>query len=710
VDAAVKREIAEALKSLGITELYQYQYDAIQSLRAGKHTVIVAGTGMGKTEAFLIPILEQAMEAKPPTAIVIYPTKALARDQMWRIRRLADRLGIRAMVYDGDTPQRERRIMYENPPHIIVTNPDMVSQALMWVPKFRELVKRVRFLVLDDFHVYSGVFGTHMYMLLRRIKRFTTPTFAATSATIGNPGEFGEALFGERTNVVIGPTGRRGKIIHMLIHPRTRPKWVEAATLAKNCVETGTKCIVFADSHRIVELVYRALKMWGVNHVAVHRAGLSAEERRSVEEGFRRGEYLVVLATPTLELGIDIGDIDAAILATMPPTYSRYLQRIGRVGRRGRTGLVVQILGNDPMSTYYRNWPQEFYARQPEPVAIERENEDVIARHLVAMAYDRWIRTDELTPLEKTIAEKLTAEKALEKVGPYLRPGPRAREIVSELSLRGSPHQVKIKTTDGKVIGHRELPLALMELHPEAIYVHGGKTYRSVKLDLTTREAIVEPFDAGDLITQALEDMEPEIVEVLEEGRVMGIPYIYGTLRIRIRVIGYALKRFTTDETIGEYSIEPIEYSFTTRGFIVNMPTLRFSPMEDVDWEERAKAYHATEHVLISAAEIVVGASKTDLGGISYPSGHIVIYDSAVGGSGTAKLVLRNFTRVAEVALRIVKGCDCVDGCPKCVYSPYCGNNNKMLSRRNAIRVLDAVLRGTKAEAEPLPSHTPGIA
>jgi DEAD/DEAH box helicase domain-containing protein len=175
---------------------------------------------------------------------------------------------------------------------------------------------------------------------------------------------------------------------------------------------------------------------------------------------------------------------------------------------------------------------------------------------------------------------------------------------------------------------------------------------------------------------------------------VEGVPYQFGRLRIKITVYGYALKRFTTEETLGEYSIEPLSYEFETKGVVFYMPYVRFSANDALDWEARAKGYHATEHVLISAAEIAIGASKTDLGGISYPDGVIVIYDSHVGGNGTARLLLNNFRRVAEVALKIVKGCDCADGCPKCVYSPYCGNNNKMLSRRNAIRILETVLRG----------------
>ena len=706
VGSVLRPEVAEALRKMGIEKLYQFQFDAVQSIRAGRDTVIIAGTGMGKTEAFLAPILEESLDTfRTPVALVMYPTKALARDQLTRIRALSDKLGVRAMVYDGDTSPRERRILYQTPPHILVTNPDMVSQALMYVPRFRQLISRVRYIVLDDFHIYSGVLGSHMFHLLKRLGRFVKPQYIATSATLGNPAEFGQLLLDRTVNVVQGPRGRRGELVQILLRPRFRSKWAEAASLAKLCIDMDMKCLVFTDSHRYSEMVYRALKLQGLgDKAAVHRAGLAAEERSWVEDAFRRGDLNVVIATPTLELGIDIGDIDAAVLASVPPTFNRYLQRVGRVGRRGQIGYVLQILGNDPISNYYRNNPVDFFAREPEPLGLERENDEVASLHVLAMALDRPIREGELDSYQNALLRRLHAEGYLEKVGRFYRISKKGREKLAELSLRGSPQIVRIKTADGRVIGHRELPLALYELHPEAIYMHGGITYLVKSLDLNRKIAYVEPVDAEDLSTQALEDMEPRLEEVMEEGRVEGVPYQFGRLKIKITVYGYALKRFTTDETLGEYPIDPVSYEFSTKGAVLYMPTLKFSPNDAVDLEERAKGYHATEHVIISASEIAVGASKTDLGGISYPDGVIVIYDSHIGGNGTSRLLLRHFRRALEIALKIVRGCDCVDGCPKCVFSPYCGNNNKMLSRRNAARILEAVLKG---EAAPVVGEIP---
>ncbi len=709
--AGIPAAVAEALRRSGIARLYDFQAGAIRSIRDGRHTVIVAGTGFGKTEAFAVPVLEEALGSlgEGPLALVIYPTKALARDQVERLRRLADPLGVRVMVYDGDTPPHERKLLYQHPPHVLVSNPDMVNQSLIHVYRFRRLLRNVRYVVLDDFHHYGGVLGSHMYMLLRRLRRFVRrPTFVGTSATIGNPEEFGRAIFGvDDVEVVEGPRGRRGPTYHILVRPLYRSKFVEAANIAKTCIEMGKKCIVFTDSHRLSELVFRVLRMGGYDrHAAIHRAGLDVDDRVRVERMFRRGEIDVVIATPTLELGIDVGDADVVVNASIPPSFSRYLQRIGRIGRRGQTAYAVQILGNDPMGTYYRNFPREFLERRPEPVGLERENEDVARAHLLAMAADMPIRPDELSPFELRMAEELLAGGLLEYRGAYLGITRRGREELRWMNLRGVGHVVKIRDLDGDIVGHRELPLALFELHPNAIYLHGGRTYVAVSLDLERMEALVRRADVGDLYTQALEDMEPHVEDVLEEGAVMGVPYIYGKLRIRRTVYGYALKRMFTEETVGEYTLdEPLSYEFRTKGIVLRMPIYRFSSRDEVDFWERAKAYHAAEHVLITAAEIVVGASKTDLGGVSFPSGHVVIYDSHVGGSGTARLVLANFPRVVEVAHNIVSSCDCMDGCPKCVFSVYCGNNNKYLSRRNARAVLGLVLRRSAAptRVEPVP-------
>lgn len=694
--------LIDYLQSRGIERLMEYQWRAYTLIKSGRDVVIVSGTGTGKTEAFILPLISRLSAERDSMALILYPTKALARDQYARIREYVSRVDMRVEVYDGDTPEDVRRRIYSSPPEIIITNPDMLHYALLYVDKFKSILPRARFIVLDDFHMYEGVFGTHVHYVLRRLERFCRNVqYIATTATIGNPREFAKLMFRRDVEVIHGVSGRRGLTRHVLLKT-TRTKIHEAVELVKLCVRHGKKGIVFADSHRVVELIKKLLDREGLgHHVAVHRAGLTREERAEIEDKFREGKLLFLIATPTLEIGIDIGTIDVAIMATMPPSYIRYLQRSGRVGRRGQVSYVIQVLGSDPISTYFERYPEEFFNRKPEPLHIDPHNRELAKMHLLAMCEDAPVRLSELTDFEYNIVMELVEEGLLKIVrDKYVFLTEAGRKVVSRLrSLRGAGDRVKIVIKVGreeKIIGERELPIAIRELFPGAIYLHGGRAYRVTRLDMTSRKAYVERlWEEPNIITVALYTSTPRVEQVLEEGRALGISYQYVELTIRESVEGYVVKDMQTGKVLGENNLpEEISYEFRTKGLIMFMPEIRFSSEDAIDYLERAKAYHAVEHAVIYAAQICIGAGQTDLGGISYPTGEIIIYDSHLGGSGLSRQLAYRLRDVLEVAYKIVSSCRCLDGCPKCVYSPYCGNNNKYLSRRNAAKVLELVLKG----------------
>ncbi len=694
--------LIDYLRSRGIERLMEYQWRAYTLIKSGRDVVIVSGTGTGKTEAFILPLISRLSAERDSMALILYPTKALARDQYARIREYVSRVDMRVEVYDGDTPEDVRRRIYSSPPEIIITNPDMLHYALLYVDKFKSILPRARFIVLDDFHMYEGVFGTHVHYVLRRLERFCRNVqYIATTATIGNPREFAKLMFRRDVEVIHGVSGRRGLTRHVLLKT-TRTKIHEAVELVKLCVRHGKKGIVFADSHRVVELIKKLLDREGLgHHVAVHRAGLTREERAEIEDKFREGKLLFLIATPTLEIGIDIGTIDVAIMATMPPSYIRYLQRSGRVGRRGQVSYVIQVLGSDPISTYFERYPEEFFNRKPEPLHIDPHNRELAKMHLLAMCEDAPVRLSELTDFEYNIVMELVEEGLLKIVrDKYVFLTEAGRKVVSRLrSLRGAGDRVKIVIKVGreeKIIGERELPIAIRELFPGAIYLHGGRAYRVTRLDMTSRKAYVERlWEEPNIITVALYTSTPRVEQVIEEGRALGISYQYVELTIRESVEGYVVKDMQTGKVLGENNLpEEISYEFRTKGLIMFMPEIRFSSEDAIDYLERAKAYHAVEHAVIYAAQICIGAGQTDLGGISYPTGEIIIYDSHLGGSGLSRQLAYRLRDVLEVAYKIVSSCRCLDGCPKCVYSPYCGNNNKYLSRRNAAKVLELVLKG----------------
>jgi DEAD/DEAH box helicase domain-containing protein len=698
-------QLAEVLRSMGIGKLYEYQYRAYLEITGGRNVIITSGTGTGKTEAFIVPILARALGGR--REVVVYPTKALARDQESRFRALAEPLGLRVATYDADTPPEVRRGVYGGDYALVLTNPDMLNTALVHVPAFRRFMSTVDYVVIDEVHVYNGVLGSHLHYLIRRIRRLNPGVrFAAASATIGNPAQYFEGLTESPVVHIDGIRGVRGELIHIMLRPIKRDKLQEVVNLVKLCVELNKKCLVFADSHWMVEVVKRMVNSAGVgDKVAVHRAGLRPDERRRVEDMFKRGELRVVLATPTLELGVDIGDADFAVLATNPPSFIKYLQRAGRVGRRGQRAYVVQVLGDDPMSTYYASHPEEFYNRSPEPMFMEPNNDEIATRHLLAMIKESAVRLSELDEYLRYLVGKLSNEGLVSVRGDRVFLTENGLRAINSFNvIRGNGDVVLIRRRGGGVVGYRELPMAIRELHPGAIYMHGGSTYRVLELDLQRRRAIVTPEDSSDLVTKALYNSNPTVVNVIAESRYRGIPIRYAVLDIEEEVYGYVVKRMSGNETLGEYRLnEPIRYRFRTKGIVLNMPPVQFSAIELRDMVERGKAYHATEHVLISAGEVIVNAAPTDMGGISYPTGHIIIYDSYPGGSGVTRLLMERIDKVIDVAYSIVTSCNCRDGCPRCVYSPYCGNNNRMLSRLNSIKVLEAALRGEEGVDEPPP-------
>ncbi len=693
VEEVIKESVlVEALKSRGITRLYRFQVEAIEKVREGKNVFIVAGTGVGKTEAFMLPILERLVGGASEMAVLIYPTKALARDQLDRIDWYTGRIfGFRVGVFDGDTPEEERRRILLYPPRVLVTNPDMLHVTMRSSAGYKDLFARAKYVVLDDAHVYSGVFGSHVHYVLRRFKRLLPekPLLIGASATVGNPSEFAEKLFGEEAEVIDAGRTRKAPVFHVMLSPRARSRSSEVLWLLKKLSEKGLKTIVFVDSHRLAESL--ALQAYNVGvRAAVHRAGLLPEERRRVERAFKAGELDAVIATPTLELGIDIGDLDAAILYGVPPTFSKYLQRAGRVGRRRRTGYVFLVLGNDPISAYYERNPEDFFGQAPDPVFLEPENYEVVKIHLIAMTADAPVRLSELSQWERLQAEELIRQGYLRVSGSGLLVPTRLgmKFLREHENLRGVGDQVKIVSEGGRVIGYREKQMAIKELFPGAIYLHGGRSYLSLRFE--GERAVVKPLPSRTppVTTSPLFYTIPEEGSVYLEREVMGVRVSYLDLAVTDVVYGYVTKTFPEGQVINQRLLESeLQYRFKTKGLL-----LEFQPKAEWSEMQNAEAFHAVEHALIYAGQLVLGASPTDMGGISFPSGHIFIYDGFPGGSGVTKALYYKLEHALRKAFDIVSRCTCEDGCPRCIFSPYCGNNNNILSRRRAEVVLGEVM------------------
>lgn len=702
-EAPLDPRVKDVLSKLGFRGLYGHQVEAARHIMAGDNVIIVSSTGSGKTEAFLAPLISRSL-MNGERHVIVYPTKALARDQERRMNALLSPMGVVPAVYDGDSDEDERNAVYSGSARMILTNPDMINAALPRVRAFREALADARYVVFDEFHVYNGVLGAHLHYLVRRMRRINNGlNFIAATATIGNPLEYFSKVIGAPASLVAGPQHRRGVVRHIMIKPIGLSRLQAAVKALEKCLEAGMSCIMFADSHRLVEEAKMVMDRgrWG-SLVKVHRAGLRSDERHEAEDEFKEGKIRALIATPTLELGIDVGSIDAAVLATSPPSFSKYIQRSGRVGRQGQLSYVIQVLGDDPMSTYYARHPAEFYERSPEPMFSEPNNPDVALLHLLASSMESGINKEELSEFELGVLAELESRGLVEVRGRWVRPSADGRKALENfITIRGSGDVVKIR--DGnKLLGYRELPFAIKELHRGAIYLHGGRAYEVQELRLDARSAFVKPVKAS-FTTRPLYTTFPQVTNVIEETKLLEVPVHFAELTITETVVGYVKKSLERGD-IGEERVEPVSYGFRTKGLVLYLPQHSFSNFEARNLLESAKAYHAVEHVLISAGELVTNAAPTDMGGVSLPTGHVVIYDSHPGGSGVTRLLMDRLEEALGIAWEVLTSCNCEDGCPKCIYSPYCGNNNRFLSRHNAIKIIDLIKHGATAPATPLPN------
>lgn len=698
-EAGLPKKLVDSLKRYGIARLYRYQYEALEAFRRGRDLVIVSGTGTGKTEAFLLPVIEALSRrygGGRPRAIIIYPTKALARDQIARMERIASSIGLKLGVLDGDTPRSVRSKIYADPPDLLVTNPDLLHYGMAFSGNVKRLVRNVEYVVLDEFHVYRGVFGSHVRWVLYRLERLAggDVRFIMAGATIGNPVELGRSLTGREPKLIRGPPRRRGSVVHMFVDAGPVSRWSMSAALIAFLASRGVKVLGFVDSQQMAELIARIAKRnWRVE-VAVHRAGLPAEVRRDVEDSFKEGRINAVVATPTMELGIDIGDLDAIIMAHLPRSFSSYLQRAGRAGRRGRVGLVATVMADDAIEAYFIRRPMEYFSQEPDPAYVEPSNREIARLHLAAYLLAKGGERLERLPLELREAVRELETLGVVKIhGGLVYPEwRRARDYVeAHGGIRAAGPQVRIvDEASGKQLGTREVPAALYDLYPGAIYYLAGGTYLVLRLDLEALTAKVRRVsDSIGYYTKPLYTIDVVAIHPLEDRRVGPLRLVYADVKLTVIVEGYLAKDEYSGEVISETLLdEPVKWSYWTKGVVTRYPNPGLTDPEDA-----ISAFHALEHALIHASRPVVGASDTDLGGVSYPSGHIVIYDSTPGGNGASRLVYERFEKVVDIAENILAGCSCEDGCPKCIFSPYCGVNNRFLSRRKALRVLYAAHR-----------------
>lgn len=711
--------IKEKIASLGIEKLFKHQAEAIDSIFNEKNVILVSPTASGKSLVYIIPIVSRFIEDSNSTFLLIYPTKALAQDQIKTVKNVISEA--EPAVYDGDTPTYIRSIIRKRS-HIIATNPDMLHYGIL--PnheKWGNFLKNLKLVVIDEGHVYRGAFGANAAFVFRRLLRLAkhyggSPQVVITSATIANPEEFAKKLTGLDFEVIINKGLSRFLKWFIFWNPpfdigksrRLSPNR-DAAAVFSAAIEFGLRTIVFSKSKQTAELIAKyaseRLEPEKRKKIAVYRAGLTAQSRREIERALFSGRMLGVSATPALELGIDIGDLSVCVINRFPGTISSFLQEAGRVGRK-KESLVVFIAGEDPLDQYYINLGREMFTLPREEAVIDLTNKYIGNAHLLSAAYELPIKIEELFNSFGDNAEQIL-ERAksngslfIKKDFIYVRPElRRPHATISLRSASNNAYQI-IEIVSGELIGYIEEPLAFIYLHPGAVYMHEMQTYLVKDLDIEKRKALVEPVDEIDYYTVALTDTNVEIIKTERFRKYKGFDVFFGELRVVNHVYGFKKKHSLTEETIGFESLNLPPMEFETKGFWFEFNENKIKE-DRLFPDDLAGGIHAIEHAHIALLPIYAGCDRWDIGGVSNPKYFetgkptIFIYDGYEGGIGFSEKGFEKFEEHIEQTLNLIENCECESGCPSCVVSPKCGNNNEPLNKEASIKLLKSHLSYT---------------
>jgi len=700
-------KVHEALARQGIDRLYSHQADAWEAARRGEHLIVTTGTASGKTLAFNLPVLD-ALAAEPKNrALYLYPTKALAQDQARALGELAVPR-VRAAIYDGDTPQ-ERRRQIRKWANLVLTNPDMLHIGVL--PRhdlWADVLHNLRYVVVDEAHVYRGVFGSHVANVLRRLRRMarvygSEPQFLLASATIANPGELAHSLLGVEATVVGDDAAPRAERTIALWNPELIDAELgirasalgDASRLMAELVQRDLRTICFAKSRKAAELIHRMtadrVDAATAKRLAPYRAGYTPQQRRDIERRLVEGELLGVAATDALELGIDIGLLDCAISVGFPGTVASLRQQWGRAGRRGH-GLAVLVASEDALDQYFMREPQTLLGRRVEAAILDHANPRVLDGHVAAAAFE--------APVDGADRETL-GDEALERA-PHVpnlqqtkhgwvwagKDYPAAR---TPLRSASADSFTVVDGTSGTVLGIVERERAYSTVHEGAVYLHMGEQWHVRELDIQGRRAVVEPH-AGDWYTQVKKDTETAIERPLRVERRCGLELSFGLVSVTERVVAYQKKGIRDQATLATIELDLPPTVFETEA-VWYLPTQR--QLEGLEaMPVLLSSLHAAEHSMIALLPLWAMCDRWDIGGLSTNvhqdtgAPTVFIYDGHPGGVGIAERGFEQFEGWVADTVRLLEGCPCERGCPSCVQSPKCGNLNEYLDKGGALKLL----------------------
>ncbi len=716
--------------------LYLHQCQTIELARNHKNVIITTPTASGKTLAYNLPVLEQLEIDKKATALYIFPTKALTNDQLKTLKEIQKitKITLNPAIYDGDISSKTKSFV-RNTSRIILTNPYELHQILPWHYQWIRFFSNLKFIIIDEAHQYRGVFGSNIAFLIRRLLRIarfygSEPQFILSSATLANPVEFAQNLTGKKFKLVDTDGSPKGKKIFVFYNPYFKPDIntsiiEETARLLATMVFKNLKTIAFTQSRRLSELIARRSRELLekkyphlAQKIASYRAGYLPSERRKLEQQLKTGQLIGLTSTNALELGIDIGHLDSVIITGFPGTIISFMQQSGRAGRKARPALTVFVAYQDKLDQYFMNNPNELFSRGFEHAIIDLKNPYIYSGHLLCAAAELPLTNNDKNFFDQQLFEptiqQFTNQNLLKQTQKgWIYTGKVApNQVVSLNSISSDTYKV---VHNGQILETLSQQQAFREAHHGAVFLHQGETYIVTEFDQNTKTITVQKKSV-DFYTQPLKSINAWIQDTYQSLQFTTFKLYYGKLKISEQFTGYKVKRGDQIIGFGQLDLPPLEFETTGLWFtfddnILNQvwqehPTqtpaypsfLKGMTIYQPKLDLLAGGLHGVEHAMIGIMPFLVMADRWDLGGFStvnhldtgLPT--IFIYDGYPGGIGLTQKAFNIFEKIVSMTYKVVSECKCKDGCPACIMSPKCGNDNRPLDKKAAIHILKIML------------------
>ena len=707
-------------------KLYRHQALAIEKTREDKNIIITTPTASGKTLAFNLPVLEELISDNDACALYIYPAKALSYDQLKVLRNFEDEMGLdlNPNPYDGDTPKAKRyKIRQES--RIILTNPYQIHHILAWHHQWERFYSNLKYIIIDEAHYYKGIFGSNVAFLIRRLKRIakfygSEPKFILSSATLANPLELAEKLTGESFELIDEDSSPSGEKDFVLYNPYksikkdskdqfdmdeySRSVHMETERIFLYLILKDIQTLCFTSSRKIAELIalwtkrdMEKVKKRNVEKIAAYRAGYLAEDRRQIEDGLKSRDYLGVTSTNALELGINIGSLDAVIISGFPGSMISTWQQGGRSGRTNQKSLVILVAFENQLDQYFMKNPEFFFDKPHENVVIDLNNEKLLKNHIICAANELPLTLEEAKEefnVSEDFLDNIVRNRDLRKSrGFYIYPYDDSPSF--NFSLDQISNEIFTVMNGRTVIEHMEKSNMYREAHEGAVLINQGQTYIVNKVDLDSHFIFVKKKDV-EAHTIALKRTNIKITKKIKKHRIGEFTVHFGELEVEEDYFKYKLMQYS--KVIGEYIIDLPPLKFNTKGIWFTIPDSVKDKLEELYKDETevfAGGLHGTEHAMIGLFPLHVMCDRFDIGGLSTnyhedtQEATIFIYDGYEGGIGICEKAIDLITELTKSTRNLIKNCECKDGCPSCIYSPKCGNDNKPLHKKATEYILD---------------------